>query len=243
MTLSRSVGLKRTGFAKSERKEASAVKKIRAANKAADSTGLANENKAAKRTRKCEICREVFEKRSMTHKVCSGDCGAALVQRDRARKEARATKEAKESQKGIKGWLKSTERVINHYVLLRDRLEGCCSCPKGSHWDGTWHASHYKSVGSNSALRFNLWNINKGCSQCNLFQGGNATEYARRLEAKHGPERVEWLKNHDRSRDYTIEYLQRLTKIFNKKCLRIKRRMRGKKPAATGLAPVTNKTN
>lgn len=203
-------GFKSAAFARVENKEASAIKKIRA--------------------RKCEICRDVFEKRSMTHKVCGGDCAAALVLREHARTANRATKQAKDESKGLKEWLKSTERVINRYVLLRDRNEGCCSCFKGSHWDGVWHASHYKSVGSNSGLRFNLRNISKGCSECNLHKSGNATEYARRIEAKHGPERVEWLKNHDRSRDYTVEYLQRLTKVFNKKCLRITRRLRGKRP-------------
>lgn len=208
-------GFKSASFARAAVREATAVAKIR-----------------KPPTRKCEICREVFEKRSMTHKVCGGDCAAALVQRNHALDALRATKAAKESQKDRQDWLKSTERVINRYVLLRDRLEGCCSCPKGSHWDGTWNASHYKSVGSNSSLRYNLWNINKGCSECNLHKSGNAIEYARRLEAKHGPERVEWLKNHDRSRDYTVEYLQRLTKVFNKKCLRIARRLRGKKSAA-----------
>ena len=94
-----------------------------------------------------------------------------------------------------------------------------------SHYDGIWTASHFKSVGSNSALRFNAWNIHKGCEQCNLFKSGNIAEYEKRLVLKVGSERVDWLKCHNRSREYSKEYLMRLQAIARRWIKRREKRL------------------
>jgi hypothetical protein len=83
-----------------------------------------------------------------------------------------------------------------------------------------WQGSHFKSVGSNSALQFNLWNIHKACDQCNYFKAGNIAPYETRLRQKYGDEHVDWLKNHPREREYTQEYLDRLARILRKKIRR-----------------------
>jgi hypothetical protein len=180
-----------------------------------------------------KACRKLFAKRNMQHVACSVDCAVAVVrekaekERIKLAKESRiATRVAKEESLSVKEHLKLTEKVINRYVRLRDYYEGCCSCDKPSHWDGQWHASHYKSVGSNSLLRFHLWNIHKGCSECNRHKSGNIAEYTERLRLRFGSERIQWLEDRKNgSKDYTSEYLIRMRRIFSKKCKRLEKRL------------------
>lgn len=162
---------------------------------------------------------------------CSVECGAALAmlklakqKASKAKAERAADKLRKEQGMPLKDRLKATEALVNRYVVLRDRHDGCISCEKGAHWDGVWHASHFKSVGSNSALRYNLWNIHKSCSQCNVFRAGNIAVYEPRLVQKIGAEKVEFLKHADRSKIYTTEYLMRLSAIMRRKIKRLERK-------------------
>lgn len=188
-----------------------------------------------RKTRKCTIkgCTNRFEPKSMAHKVCGEACATILGERERAKRLAAAEKAeraeiARRKKEGmtIKEHLKATEKLVNRCVVLRDWHHGCISCHMPSHYDGIWTASHFKSVGSNSALRFNGWNIHKGCEQCNLFKSGNIAEYEKRLLLKVGPERVEWLKNHKREREYTKEWLMRLQAIARRWIKRREKRLR-----------------
>lgn len=206
--------LKAAAFNRIARKEADAVAKLR--------------------KRKCLVksCRKEFMPGKPFETWCSPDCGTVLamakLDKQRAAKvkaERAETRRRKEEGMPLKDRLKATEKLVNRCVVLRDWLDGCISCHMPSHYDGIWTASHFKSVGSNSALRFNLWNIHKGCEQCNLFKSGNIAEYERRLLLKVGPERVEWLKNHERSRVYTAEYLMRLSSIARKYIKRREKRL------------------
>ena len=182
---------------------------------------------------KCAVreCRKPYERTRPFIKWCCDDCATVLAleklakqKASKAKAERAADKLRKEEGMPLKDRLKATEQLINRYVVLRDRHDGCISCEKGAHWDGVWHASHFKSVGSNSALRFNLWNINKSCSQCNLFRSGNIAMYEPRLVQKIGSERVEFLKYADRSRVYDTEYLMRLSSIMRRKIKRLERK-------------------
>jgi hypothetical protein len=183
-------------------------------------------------TRKCKVCRTSFVVRDMMRdKWCSDDCGAALGMKllaEKKAKEERAERKRLAEQKAacmpLKKRRKLAQDAANRYVRARDHFLGCCSCEKGQYWDGQWHASHFKSVGSNSRLRFNLWNIHKGCSQCNHFQGGNIAGYEPRLIKKIGAERVEWLKCQNGVTEYTAEYLIRYARVINKKAARQEKR-------------------
>jgi len=167
----------------------------------------------------------------MGHICCSAPCVIAhsLANREKLNKQAKIVErrehaERKEKLRTKADHAKATQAVVNNYVRLRDAHLGCVSCDKPASWDGQWHASHYKSRGSNSALRFNLWNIHKSCSVCNNWKSGNIGEYTPRLIERIGLERVQWLDNHERSREYSIEYLKRLKAIFKKKIIRLQRR-------------------
>ena len=113
---------------------------------------------------------------------------------------------------------------MNRYVRLRDAGAGCISCHLPATWGGQWHASHFRSVGAASAVRFNLWNIHKACSPCNAHKGGNIHEYRPRLIAKIGAEKVDWLMCQNGRADYPVEYLKRLKAVFAKKARRLEKR-------------------
>jgi hypothetical protein len=119
---------------------------------------------------------------------------------------------------------KEAQAVINRYVRLRDAHLGCISCDKPASWGGQWHCSHFRSVGAAAHLRFNLWNMNKSCSQCNAHLSGNIMIYRPRLVEKIGSEKVAWLEcNQDLVR-HEIPYLKRIKAVFAKKLKRIERR-------------------
>lgn len=162
---------------------------------------------------------------------CSPECGAAIAlerlakqKAAKAKAERAADKQAKKAHKTTAQLAEPVRKLAQRYAVLRDRDYGCISCDKGPHWHGVWHGSHFKSVGSNSALQFNLLNINKACDQCNFFLAGNIANYETRLRQKIGDEKVDWLKNHPRSREYSIDYLDRLAAILRKKIRRLEKR-------------------
>jgi hypothetical protein len=115
------------------------------------------------------------------------------------------------------------QQVVNQYVRLRDGKEGCISCNRGAEWGGQWHASHFRSVGAASAIRFNLWNIHKSCSICNNWKSGNLSEYEPRLRAKIGDQKVDYLRTQNQTVTYSIEYLQRVIKVAKKGIKRLTR--------------------
>lgn len=164
---------------------------------------------------------------------CSDDCAVALgLEKVAKQKAAKAkaerieAKRKKEEGRSPKERADLAQKAVNRYVLLRDYEDGCISCDKTVYWQGgEWHASHFTSRGASSGLRFHLWNINKSCNQCNIHKGGNILEYGARLVRKIGADKVETLKNFPRSREYTNEQLDRITRIFNKRSLRLEKRL------------------
>lgn len=173
------------------------------------------------RQSKCKICRTPFTKLSLTHRACSPEHALELVRREREKKAAKAARQQKVKARTRRDWLKLAQAAVNAYVRLRDGKDGCISCGRSPEWGGQWHASHFRSVGAASAVRFNLWNIHKSCSICNNWKSGNLSEYEPRLRMKIGDEKVDWLRTQNQSVAYSAEYLQRLIKIAKKKIKRL----------------------
>ncbi|MDR6421305.1 nitrogen fixation protein [Paraburkholderia phenoliruptrix] len=195
--------------------------------------------KKALKPRRCRSCGNHYVPISSMSKACSVPCALDLVRQANARKEARAKREeraatrvAKEKLKSRADYLREAQTAVNAYVRLRDANEPCISCDRPATWGGQWHASHYRSVGSNPGWRFNVLNIHRACSICNAWKSGNLTEYRPRLIAKIGLERVELLEQESPVRKYDIEYLKRLKKVMNKKARRLERRIEQRKEAA-----------
>jgi len=177
-------------------------------------------------------CGEEFRAWSQTQAACSPRCAQAMAEAKREKAEKRAaaqdraeTRRRKEAMKKRSEWLKDAETQVNRYVRLRDSRLGCVSCPRPASWDGQWHASHFRSVGAASAVRFCLWNIHRACSVCNHFKSGNLSEYEPRLRARIGDEKVDWLRTQNQLADYSIEYLKRLKSVFMRKANRMAKRL------------------
>ncbi len=64
------------------------------------------------------------------------------------------------------------------------------------------------------------------CKRCNRHLGGNYSEYRKELVNRIGLERVEKLENDNEPRKFTIAYLVRIKKIFNKRARIYERRFR-----------------
>ena len=178
--------------------------------------------------KKCKVCREPFQPRSPLQAACGIECALAIVAEKRGKKaqaeqkqEKKADRAKREKLKSRADWLREAQTAVNKYVRLRDAHLGCVSCDKPASWGGQWHASHFRSVGAASAVRFHLWNIHKSCSICNNWKSGNLSEYEPRLREKIGSEKVDWLRQQNQLATYSIEYLARLKKVLTKKANRL----------------------
>ncbi len=175
------------------------------------------------RARKCKTCLKSFSPEREKQIVCSDLCAELHGKVQTEKQERKADKARKEKLNNHTYYLDLTQAVINRYVNIRDRGKPCISCGKPD--QGVRNASHYKARGSNSALRYNLFNISSSCYRCNVPLSGNIAGYIPGLKAKYGAERLEWLDNHPRSREYSREYLERMREIFTKKAKRLIKRM------------------
>lgn len=186
-----------------------------------------------RRTR-CPHCRANLEPGQRIHPDCiNGYAEAQAAKAQRAEeKKARAaakveraeTRRRKEAIKPRSKWLAECQVIVNKIVRIRDARLGCCSCDRGSDWDGQWHASHLRSVGAASAVRFHLWNIHKGCSVCNNHLSGNLAEYLPRIRVRIGDQKVDWLYQQNHLATYDVEYLKRFKRVMGKKLKRMERR-------------------
>lgn len=176
----------------------------------------------------CKVCKTEFHPMQPMARVCSPACAISLAvsQRGKAEKvaqvkERKADKAKREKLKSKADYAKDAQTAVNKYVRLRDSHLGCVSCDKPASWGGQWHASHFRSVGAASSVRFHLWNIHKSCSVCNNWKSGNLSEYEPRLREKIGSEKVDWLRTQNQLSAYSIEYLLRLKIIFKKRAKRL----------------------
>lgn len=186
------------------------------------------------KTCKNPACRASFVPQRLGQAVCSPKCGLAIkhVNQEKARKSLAQVGRAdikvrKEKLKTRADHAKEAQAIINRYVRLRDAHLGCISCDKPATWGGQWHCSHFRSVGAAAHLRFNLWNMNRSCSQCNAHLSGNIMVYRPRLVEKIGAEKVAWLERNQDLVRHEIPYLKRLKSVFTKKVKRLEKRYEG----------------
>ena len=112
---------------------------------------------------------------------------------------------------------KAAQKAFNAYIRSRDREEPCISCDKPDNGQHQRHASHYRSVGACSQLRFNEENVHASCAQCNGVKSGNITEYRIRLIKKIGVENVEWLECQNEITRYSCEELLGIENTYKSK--------------------------
>lgn len=164
------------------------------------------------RQSKCKICRAPFTKLSITHRACSPEHALELARQERAKKAAKAARQAKVKARTRRDWLKLAQSAVNAYVRKRDSALPCISC--GRHHTGQYHAGHYMSVGAKPEIRFDLSNINKQCSACNNHLSGNIAMYRINLIKKIGQTEVDRLEGPTPPRKWTIEELIEIRRTY-----------------------------
>jgi hypothetical protein len=174
--------------------------------------------------RACKACGKDFSPRMPMQSVCSPRCARKSVQLAKVEERAKVALR-KDAAKPRGKWLAECQAIINRYVRLRDRDLPCCSCDRPASWDGQWHASHFRSVGAASGIRFHLWNIWKGCSICNNHLSGNIAGYRPRLLERIGAERLAWLEAQNGVVRYEIDYLKRFKAVMGKRLKRLEKRL------------------
>ena len=199
--------------------------------------------------RKCTGCKGRFPSDSMVrlpagyfHTIdCSIQYAQAKQQRARERQLAKANTDTKRAQKAERAkhraakeslktagdYIKEAQASVNKYIRLRDHGKPCISCGNtpSQKFGGTMDAGHYRSRGAAGHLRFNTFNIHSQCVKCNQYNSGNAVDYRLGLIERIGIDRVEKLENDNAPRKFTIYYLKRIKKIFNKKARIMQKRI------------------
>ncbi len=169
----------------------------------------------------CQICKRKYEAQ---YRPIHRTCGALECLEKKAMKEVEkqrkkeASKKRKEKQRFKEQdrsfWKKKAIAAFNAYIRERDKYLPCISC--GVTY-GQFHAGHYRPAGRNEGLRFNTYNVNKQCAQCNNVKSGNLTEYRIGLIKKYGLEKVEELEANNEIVKFDIDYYKRIAQIFKRK--------------------------
>ncbi|PHN28948.1 recombination protein NinG [Pseudomonas sp. ICMP 561] len=183
-----------------------------------------------RKSKKCRVeqCGASFVPQRLGQAVCSPACAIvdAPANLDRARKaiaqrNRQEIKVRKEKLKSRADHLKDTQQAFNAWVRERDALLPCISC--GRHHQGKYDAGHYRTVGSNPALRFEPLNCHKQCSPCNTQLSGNIVEYRINLLLRIGSEKVDWLEGPHEPQKYTVEELKAMTADYRAKTRELKK--------------------
>lgn len=185
-------------------------------------------NSRSLKPKKCRMCPTVFTPARSLQKVCSPACAIALTEHDNARKAARAKREdraatriALERIKTRGEHLKELQQAFNAWIRERDAGQPCISC--GRFHQGQWHAGHYRSVGSEPALRFEPDNVHLQCAPCNNHLSGNLIPYRVNLIKKIGLARVEWIEGAHQAKKYSVDEIQQMKAFYRAEVRRLKK--------------------
>lgn len=80
-------------------------------------------------------------------------------------------------------------KEFNAYIRKRDEGKPCISCGNFR----LLEAGHYYNAGKIQSLRFNEYNVNGQCKQCNYFMRGNESGYAVGIKERYGKEALDEL--------------------------------------------------
>jgi hypothetical protein len=179
--------------------------------------------------RRCLQCRDYFPQREMHDAPVGYFCtyrhlidyaskrGVQAIYKERKQRITAHKQNDRQRQ------LELTQSAVNKLCLLLDKGLPCISCGRPDGGPRKRNASHFKSRGSNSALRFDLANIHASCVVCNLYQSGNIEGYRSGLAQRHGSAMVDYLDLAPRVKDWTPQELIEMRKEVRADCRRIER--------------------
>jgi hypothetical protein len=180
------------------------------------------DGKKSVKLKKCRMCQTEFSQRSSMQVVCSIKCSIdySRIQDQKKRErdsklQRKMTKAKKEKLKTRSDWLKEAQVQFNAYIRMRDKHKPCVSC-KRFH-EGKYDAGHYRTVKSQSGLRFHTLNVHKQCQPCNRHLSANMVEYRKSLKAMLGDDMLDFLeRDHDVLR-LDIDGIKRLKDLYKRK--------------------------
>ena len=180
------------------------------------------------KTCKNPACGISFPPQRLGQAVCSPKCGLAIkhVNEEKARKSLadigrKEIRAAKDRIKPKGQYMKEAQTAFNAWVRERDAALPCISC--GRHHQGKYDAGHYRTVGSNPALRFEPLNCHRQCSPCNTHKSGDIVNYRIELVKRIGADRVDWLEGPHDPKRYTIEDLKNIKADYLAKTKELKK--------------------
>lgn len=173
----------------------------------------------------CGVCLKDYIKQRTQQTVCSIAC-SMIASRARALAKKQKQRRRDDSRRleaiaTITELSAKAQTTFNIYIRLRDEHKPCVSCGQ-SPYNGQRHASHFRPRSTASQLKFNVFNTNASCAQCNKYKSGNLIPYRVELVDRIGEGRVQSLENDCRKADYSREYLIRLKKVFARRIKHLK---------------------
>ncbi|MDE2439555.1 MAG: recombination protein NinG [Betaproteobacteria bacterium] len=175
---------------------------------------------------KCKICKQPYQKRRMTQKVCETvECAQAYAVIDRHMKELKEIRARKLAIKPRGQWIKEAQIAFNAYIRERDKGKPCICCGNALTNEaigGGFDAGHYRSIGSAPHLRFDERNCHGQRKQCNRYGAGRAVDYRIGLIARIGLAAVESLEADQSVKKYTIDDAQRIKAEYRAKLKALK---------------------
>jgi hypothetical protein len=150
------------------------------------------------RRKRCKNCKELFEpKFSTVQMVCSPKCAIEyskiknMETKEKNKKELDKMFIEKKQREGLTTLIKTVVDNCHLYVRLRDINKPCISC--GTQYKSDFDAGHCFSANKYSSLKFNEFNINGQCIQCNRFNEGNQIQYLINLPDRIGKDKFKEL--------------------------------------------------
>lgn len=116
-----------------------------------------------------------------------------------------------------------TQTAANRLCALLDEGATCISCGRDLRGGRFQHASHMKSRGANSFLRYSMLNLHLSCIPCNAHLSGNLEGYRKGLLERYGQPILDYLDSAPRSKEWTCEELIALRKEYNAEIRRLER--------------------
>jgi hypothetical protein len=182
------------------------------------------------KTKKCKSCLNLFTPARPMQTTCCVECAVKHSNKPKVQKayKIEKKKELMEKYPDKAKWTKLAQTVVNKYIRLRDSdKEKCISCDyRFENGSRQIHCSHFRPQGNNQNLRFYTLNMWASCSICNNHKSGNLIPYRIALIDKFGIEWVEKLEANHTTKKYTVEYLQKLIKVFRRKIKLYERKFR-----------------
>lgn len=169
--------------------------------------------KFLRKAKLCKVCGKEFLPYTTTQPVCQISC---LMEYNSEKEVKKRVKQMKKDLLTHKDYLNILQVVFNKYIRIRDAGKPCISCgckvTEG-------HASHLFSVGAYPNLRFNEFNVNLSCIECNLHKHGNIAEYTLRLPERIGQDNFnKLLEQRNEKLKLTIPEIKILIEKYKKLC-------------------------